>query len=375
MKETKLEIKKLGINGEGIGYINRKITFVKGALPNEEVSVEVTNDTRSFKEATLVKVLKKSEYRIDPPCFQQKHCLGCSIMHMSYDQQLYFKKDIIRDSLRQYTNVDIRRIDFRRCLPAVKQDGYRDCVHLPIVRFNQKVTFGIYQRESKYLTLMNRCGVQNPLINRCLNDLEAIFEKNKARSYSEEHRTGLRFITIRAFKDKLQLVFVTGRDRLDNNLIEDIEKLNYVESIYYTINTHKGQEFSHGHYEKVSGVTRQEFMLEGNKFIISPKADYPVNTSMVPTIVQTVKSLLSKEAKSILEINCSMGWLGMSLDDSIDIKGIDFDRVNIEDAKLNAKFLKKENCSYESGKLEELTKQLTKNKKFDKKDFNSIKTL
>ena len=29
---TNVEIKKLGINGEGIGYINRKITFVKGAL-------------------------------------------------------------------------------------------------------------------------------------------------------------------------------------------------------------------------------------------------------------------------------------------------------------------------------------------------------
>ena len=74
MKETNLEIKKLGINGEGIGYINRKITFVKGALPQEEVSVEVTNDTRSFKEAKLIKVLKKSEHRVQAPCFQQNHC-------------------------------------------------------------------------------------------------------------------------------------------------------------------------------------------------------------------------------------------------------------------------------------------------------------
>ncbi len=365
MKETNLEIKKLGINGEGIGYINRKITFVKGALPQEEVSVEVTNDTRSFKEAKLIKVLKKSEHRVQAPCFQQNHCLGCPIMHMSYDQQLYFKKDIIRDSLRHYTKLDLRRVDFRRCLPSLKQEGYRDCVHLPIVRFNQKVTFGIYQRETKYLTIMNRCGVQNPLINRCLNDLEAIFEENRVRSYSEETRTGLRFLTVRVFEEKAQLVFVTGRDRLDNKLIEAIEKLDYVHSIYYTINTNKGQEFSHGHYEKVSGATRQEFMLEGKKFIISPKSEYPINTSMVPTVIQTVKSLLSKEVKSLLEINCSMGWLGMNLDDAIEVKGIDFDRVNIEDAKLNAKFLKKENCSYESGKLEELTKQLTKNKKFD----------
>ena len=35
-----VEIKKLGINGEGIGYIDRKIVFVPGALPQEEVIVE-----------------------------------------------------------------------------------------------------------------------------------------------------------------------------------------------------------------------------------------------------------------------------------------------------------------------------------------------
>ena len=36
-----VEIKKLGINGEGIGYIDRKIVFVPGALPQEEVIVEI----------------------------------------------------------------------------------------------------------------------------------------------------------------------------------------------------------------------------------------------------------------------------------------------------------------------------------------------
>ena len=32
--KTTVEIKKMGINGEGIGYINRKIVFIKGALLN-----------------------------------------------------------------------------------------------------------------------------------------------------------------------------------------------------------------------------------------------------------------------------------------------------------------------------------------------------
>ena len=62
MKTQRLEIKKLGINGEGIGYINRKITFVRGALPSEEVEVEITNETNNFKEGKLVKIIKPSKH-------------------------------------------------------------------------------------------------------------------------------------------------------------------------------------------------------------------------------------------------------------------------------------------------------------------------
>lgn len=365
MKETQLEIKKLGINGEGIGYINRKITFVKGALPGEVVNVEVVEETTNFKEGKLISVVKPSASRVKSACFQQEHCLGCPLMILNDEQQLYFKRDIIRDSLTRYTSVDIRRIDFRKCLPATHKTEYRDTVHLPIVRFNRKVSFGIYQRDTKYLTLMNNCQMQHPLINRVLNDLEEIFESTEAKAYNEETRTGLRFLTARVIGKEVQLIFVTGRDRLDNAIIEEIEKLDYVTSIYYTINTNKGEDFDRGRYEKVSGKTRMDFTLFGQKFILSPKSEYPVNQSMIEPMINLVKSLLSKESKSILEVNCGIGYLGLSLDDSITVKGIDFSRHHVEDAKMNGRFLKKDNCSFEGGKIEELIVQLNKNKSFD----------
>lgn len=37
-----LTIKRIGINGEGIGYYKRKIVFIPGALPEEVVIAEVT---------------------------------------------------------------------------------------------------------------------------------------------------------------------------------------------------------------------------------------------------------------------------------------------------------------------------------------------
>ena len=362
---TNVEIKKLGINGEGIGYINRKITFVKGALPQEVVEVEIVEETKNYKIVNLIKVVKASKQRKEPICNLSEFCLGCPLQNLNYEQQLYFKRDIIRDSLERYTELDLKRVDFRKCLPASKTTGYRDIALLPIVRFHIRLKFGIFHRDSKYLTIMNTCQVQDPLINRCLNDLEAILNDNGAHSYNEDTRMGLRFLTLRVFGNKIQLIFVTGRDRLDYRLIEKMEELSYIESIYYTINVAKKDDFTRGRYEKVSGNTRETLKINKQKFIVSPKSDYFVNVSSLDSIIENVSSLLSNSVQSILEINSGVGWLSLNLDSKYQIKGIDFNRSNIDDAKLNARFLRKENCTYEAGKLDELMPTLTKNLNFD----------
>ena len=47
--------------------------------------------------------------------------------------------------------------------------------NLPIVDFKGKVTFGIYQRETKYLTVMTGCMKQHPLINQTLLQVRRSF--------------------------------------------------------------------------------------------------------------------------------------------------------------------------------------------------------
>lgn len=50
-----LTIKRLGINGEGVGYYKRHVVFVPGALPGEEVVAKVTNAGERFSEASIKK--------------------------------------------------------------------------------------------------------------------------------------------------------------------------------------------------------------------------------------------------------------------------------------------------------------------------------
>ena len=45
----RLEIKKMGINGEGIGYDQKKPVFIKGTLMHEIVDVKIEKDLKTYK--------------------------------------------------------------------------------------------------------------------------------------------------------------------------------------------------------------------------------------------------------------------------------------------------------------------------------------
>ena len=79
-----LKIKRLGINGEGIGYFKRLIIFVPYALPKEEVLVKITKATPRYAEAELVKVKKPSSQRVVAPCPVYYECGGCQLQHLAY---------------------------------------------------------------------------------------------------------------------------------------------------------------------------------------------------------------------------------------------------------------------------------------------------
>ena len=91
-----VEIKKLGINGEGIGYIDRKIVFVPGALPQEEVIVEIIKQTRTYSEGKLLQVVKPSKDRVTPKCCSYDDCKRCTLFHLVYFKHLNAKKEVVR---------------------------------------------------------------------------------------------------------------------------------------------------------------------------------------------------------------------------------------------------------------------------------------
>ena len=82
-----LTIKKIGINGEGIGYYKKKITFVKGALPDEVIVCEIVEETPKYIIGKLVKVKEPSPYRVEIKReYAESGAYG--LAHVSYEKTI-----------------------------------------------------------------------------------------------------------------------------------------------------------------------------------------------------------------------------------------------------------------------------------------------
>ena len=357
-----LKIKRMGINGEGIGYINKKICFVQNALPGEMVEVEIIEDNRKFLKGKVLKTMNVSSDRVESFCKEDHFCQGCSLTALSYKQHLPHKKGILKDALKKYTDFDVESLPIKAVIPAITQTGYKKVVSLPVTYFKGKVAVGIYQRESKYLTFMNNCSMQDPLINQCLVKIENILNEYKVRDYNDKVKKGLRFMKVRNIAGQIQVLFVTGQDGISEEVTKAIGQIEEVKSIYFTINTSRHQDFEQQGYKKIYGQSTLPFQCFEQQYLYSIKSEFPINPEMEMKKLDIMKSFIP-ENTSVLSLNCGIGLLELSL--SQHVVAIDDKNYHIKDAKDNAKFLHKDNVEFICKNIDEATVQQCKKKRFD----------
>lgn len=362
MRKERVEIKKLGINGEGIGYINKKICFINNALPGEVVEVEVLGDNRKFLKGNVVKYIKTSPHREESFCREDKYCQGCSLTALAYNQHLPYKKGVLKDALKKYSEFDVEKLPIKSVLKSSINKGYKKVVSLPITYFKGKIGTGIYQRESKYLTFMSKCPMQDALINETLMKIEDILNEHKVRDYNDKVKKGLRFIRMRNIDGQIQILFVTGTDGLDETVTKEISNIEAVKSIFLTINTTRHQEFELQGYKKIYGQSMLSFKCFDQQYLYSVKSEFPVNPEMEIVKLNTMKSWISPNA-SVLSINCGIGLMELSMNN--DIVAIDEKNYHIKDAKENAKFLHKDHVEFICKNVDEAVISQCKKRKFD----------
>ena len=99
-------IEKLIYGGEGLAHHEGATVFVPFVLPGEGAGVTPVEQKKKFIRARLDKVVTPSASRIAPKCPHFGVCGGCDYQHISYEPQLEFKKEILRETLRRIGRIE-----------------------------------------------------------------------------------------------------------------------------------------------------------------------------------------------------------------------------------------------------------------------------
>lgn len=152
-------------DGHGVVKIDGFPLFVKGMLEHEEGELVITMVKKSYGYARLLNLHKTSAERVKPVCPLAKQCGGCQLQHMSYKEQLRYKKQKVQDVIDRIAKLDLKVEDV---LGMEHQLYYRNKGQIPVGLKNNIVQTGFYRINSNEIIDMNTCLIQSERINTVL---------------------------------------------------------------------------------------------------------------------------------------------------------------------------------------------------------------
>lgn len=354
-----LKIKRMGINGEGIGFYKKTLIFVPGALKGEEVFCQISSVRRNFAEAKLLKINKKSKNRVDPACSIYKECGGCQIMHLQYDKQLEFKTDVIRQALMKFKPEGYENYEIRKTIGMPEPEHYRAKLQFQVRSFGGNVRAGLYAQGTHRLIDIKDCLVQDRLTQEMINRVAELLGKYKLPIYNERKIAGVRTVMIRRAQasGEIQLIFITSkRLDFDDVVIELVREFPELKTVAVNINASKTSDIYGQITEVIWGQESINEEVLDYGFSLSPRAFYQLNPKQTQILYsEAVNALDVKEDDDLIDAYCGVGTIGLAFAGKVkSVRGMDIIPEAIQDAKENALHMGFTNTHYEAGKAEDI---------------------
>lgn len=354
-----LKIKRMGINGEGIGFYKKTLIFVPGALKGEEVFCQISSVRRNFAEAKLLKINKKSKNRVVPACSIYKECGGCQIMHLQYDKQLEFKTDVIRQALMKFKPEGYENYEIRKTIGMPEPEHYRAKLQFQVRSFGGNVRAGLYAQGTHRLIDIKDCLVQDRLTQEMINRVAELLGKYKLPIYNERKIAGVRTVMIRRAQasGEIQLIFITSkRLDFDDVVIELVREFPELKTVAVNINASKTSDIYGQITEVIWGQESINEEVLDYGFSLSPRAFYQLNPKQTQILYsEAVNALDVKEDDDLIDAYCGVGTIGLAFAGKVkSVRGMDIIPEAIQDAKENALHMGFTNTHYEAGKAEDI---------------------
>lgn len=373
-----LDIKRLGINGEGIGFYNKLAIFVDDAIPGEGHNVKITKVEKNLAYAKSLEIKHKSPDRITPICKHYFECGGCQTMHIKYEKMLEYKRELIIEAIKKYTKLNPKSFEIYPTIPSDKITEYRNRSILPVKEgLDTNLHVCMIKQNTNYLTAIDTCVVQDPLINDINNQIIDIANKMHLRAYVQKYNRGLlRYISIRVNRKNEALVTLICGEKNPKikELAKEVSKIPGVKGVYENFNLEKKAINPFG--EETNHLFGEEYIIENLgdiQYKIYPTTFFQLNTLQAEKLVDTVKKI-SKLSRNeiVIDAYCGVGAIGLYLAKNVKtVIGIENNKDSVLAAKDNAELNKIKNAKFYQGDSINLIPKVIEDNK-DVKEFTLI---
>ena len=153
-----VEIEGYTSEGAGIARVDGMAVFVPLALRGERCDIKILKVEKSFAYAKLIDVLEKSTERVESECPLYPKCGGCSLWHMSYEEELRFKEERVASAVSRIAGLSTP------VLPIIGADNvcrYRNKAQFPV---GEGAKSGFYRTRSHDIVPSEVCLIQSERI-------------------------------------------------------------------------------------------------------------------------------------------------------------------------------------------------------------------
>lgn len=365
-KEYILNISGMGYEGEGVGKIDNFTIFVPNALLNEKVKVKIIKVNKNFAFGKLMEIIEKSAERVEPVCSIYKRCGGCQLQHYSYNEQLKFKKERVKDCIERIGKIGVSDINFHDTIGMNNPYRYRNKVQLPVGKKDEDVTIGFYAARSHEIIHMDTCNIQDETADEVVRLVKAWIEECNIETYNEEKHSGLiRHIMVRkAFKTNETMVVIVTKDlkipHADKLVKVITENIQGIKSIIQNVNDKKTNVILGQYCKTLWGDSNISDYIGEFKFNISPLSFFqvnPVQTEVLYSKALEYANLTGDE--TVFDAYCGTGTISLFLSQKAKmVYGVEIIPEAIENAIENAKQNNVNNVEFIVGQSERVIPEL-----------------
>lgn len=391
-----ITIEDMGNDGEGIGHIadegcNCGITvFVKDTVVGDVAEIRLIKVKKNYAYGRLEKIIKPSPDRVCPVCENARRCGGCALMHISYEKQLDYKWNKVRNCLERIGGIKDAASVMEPVCGMDNPYNYRNKMQFPVgVSKDGRVQIGFYAGRTHNIIDLECCHIGHPVNNYLIKYLRDWLQKWQDKTgkfiYDEEKHQGIvRHILTRVgfTTGELMVCIVVNSDSLNtfdkDNMKKELKEIieqavtmynlnqAYASKDYFTeiklaslsinINKEKTNRILGDRCVTLYGQDYISDFIGDIKFNISPLSFYQVNPFQTKVLYDKAVDFAGLTGNEIVwDMYCGIGTISLCLAKKAKkVYGVEIVPQAIEDAKNNAIINGIDNVEFFCGKAEEV---------------------